>query len=410
MGAMVGTGVFLGLGLAAGVAGRAVLPAALLAAALAVCNGLSMAQLAVEMPGAAGTYDYANRSLDSTLAFTAGWLFVFAKGASAATAALALAGYLLAAFDLNDPLWRIGVGLAAVVVLTVSVLGGVRHTSATNLGAVVVTLAGLLFFVWAGLEGIGHSGPLWAAPIFPPPSAGISPPRALFHAAALMVGAYAGFGRIAMLGEEMRAPGRTIPRAIVAAIGVAAALYLLVGATALGNMGAESFAQLARDTAAPLELIAAGFGVPGAATVLAVAALAALSSVLIHLILGISRVLLAMGRRREMPVLLGRVNQAGRTPEAAVVVTGVLIAAMVLIGDIRMTWEFGAFTGLLYYALTNLAAYMLPADKRRYPRPVAAAGLLACLFLAFWVDGEVWVAGLAVVALGWGWRAAMRSL
>ncbi len=410
VGAIVGTGVFVGLGLAAGVAGPAMLAATLLAGGLALCNGLAGAQLAGELPGAAGAYDQANKSLHPLLGFSAGWLYLCAKSASAATAALALAGYLLAALDLNDPLWRIGVGLAVVVVLTVGVLSGVRHTPLTNTAAVCLAAVGLLFFVWAGLKGVTLHGRTWFTPFFPPPSAGTSPLRALLHATALMAVAYCGFGRIASLGEETRTPERTIPTATVIAIGAAAVLYLLVGVTALGSVGAEAFAQMTVDTAAPLELIAAGLGVPGARELLLAAALVALCSVLLHLILGLSRMLMAMSRRRDMPPRLARVNQAGRTPEAAVAATGVLIAALVLIGDIRTTWEFSAFTALLYYALANLAAYALPADKRRAPRVVAGAGLLACLFLAFWVDPAVWVAGLAMVAVGVGWRWAMHAL
>jgi APA family basic amino acid/polyamine antiporter len=410
MGAIIGTGVFVGMGLAAGVAGPAVLLATLLAGGLAVCNGLSSAQLALNLPGATGTYDHGYKVLHPLLGFAAGWLFLCAKSASAAAAALTVGGYVLAALDLNDPLWRIGVGLAVVVALTVSVLAGVRHTALTNAALVAISLGGLFFFVWAGLEGLASNGRAWFDPFFPPPSAGISPGRALFHAAALMFVAYLGFGRIATLGEEARAPERTIPRAILIVIIAAIVVYLAVGATAVGNVGAETFAQIAVGTAAPLEVIAAGFGIPGAREILLVAALAALLGVLINLIQMMSRMLLAMGRRRDMPPVLSRAHQTGRTPEIAVAATGVLIAALVLIGDIRITWEFSAFTALLYYAVTNLAAYALPADKRRYPRAVAGVGLLTCLFLAFWVDLEVWVAGLGVIALGFGWRWVMRVL
>jgi APA family basic amino acid/polyamine antiporter len=132
--------------------------------------------------------------------------------------------------------------------------------------------------------------------------------------------------------------------------------------------------------------------------------------VLLNLILGLSRVMLAMGRRRDMPVAVARVDKAGRTPEAAVVVVSVIIAALVLIGDVRITWSFSAFTVLVYYAITNLAAYQMPSDKRRYPRILAALGLLACLFLAFWVEPEIWLAGSLLIAVGLGWRWIVRRL
>ena len=136
----------------------------------------------------------------------------------------------------------------------------------------------------------------------------------------------------------------------------------------------------------------------------------ALLGVLLNLILGLSRVLLAMGRRHDMPIVVARVSQIGRTPEIAVVTVGVLIAILVLIGDIRTTWSFSAFTVLLYYAITNLAAYQLPDEKRRYPRIVAALGLLACLFLAFWVEPAIWITGSLLIVVGLGWRWVARKL
>ena len=271
-------------------------------------------------------------------------------------------------------------------------------------------LGSLVFFLWAGLEGVAQHGREWFAPFFPPPSAGTSPVRALFHAAALMFVAYSGHGRIAELSADARAAERTIPRGVVIALITAMVLYLLVGGTALGTVGAEAFARMTLDTAAPLELIAGEFGIPGARELLVTAAVIALLGVLYNLVLGMSRLVAAMGRRLDMPAPLGRANAAGRTSDVAVVATGLLVAAMVFIGDIRVLWEFSAFAALIYYALTNLTAYYLPADKRRYPRVVAAVGLLACLFLAFWVNPAVWVAGLVVIAAGLGWRWAMRRM
>jgi APA family basic amino acid/polyamine antiporter len=247
-------------------------------------------------------------------------------------------------------------------------------------------------------------------PLFPPPSAGVSPVRALFHATALMFVAYTGYGRIATLGEEVRAPERTIPRAIIVTLVVTMLLYSAVALVAVGNVGAETFAALTEDTSAPLQIIAAGYGLPGAGLVLTIGAMTAMLGVLLNLILGLSRVLLAMGRRRDMPVAVARISKGGRTPEIAVVSVGILIAALVLIGDIRTTWSFSAFTVLIYYAITNLAALQLPADKRRYPRIIPSVGLLACLFLAFWVEPSIWIAGSVLIAVGIGWRLLVRRL
>jgi APA family basic amino acid/polyamine antiporter len=410
LGSIIGTGVFVSLGIAAGIAGPAVVLAVVLAAFVAIFNGLSSAQLAASHPVSGGSYEYGYKYLNPTLGFVAGWLFLCAKSASAATAALGFAGYVLSVLDLNNPLWRMGVALAAVVALTVVVLGGIRQSNVTNILIVSVTLGSLIYFVVGGLDGAVANFAHNFTPFFPPPSAGVNPVRALFHATALIFVAYTGYGRIATMGEEVRDPERVIPRAIVIALLACMALYIAVTLTAVGNVGAETLATITLDTSAPLEVIAAGFGLPGSGWLLTIGALCALLGVLLNLILGLSRMMLAMGRRRDMPVAVARVSKSGRTPEIAVVTVGVLIALLVLIGDIRTTWSFSAFTVLIYYAITNLAAYQLPADKRRYPRPVAALGLLACLFLAFWVEPAIWLTGSLLIVVGLGWRWLARKL
>lgn len=410
LGSIVGTGVFLSLGLGAGIAGPAVVLAVMLAALVAACNGLSSAQLAASHPVSGGTYEYGYKYLNPMLGFVAGWMFLCAKSASAATAALGFAGYVLSAVELNSQLGRMEVALAAVVILTVIVLGGVRQSNLTNVLMVAITLGSLIFFLLGGIDRLIANFPANFTPFFPPASAGVSPVRALFHASALMFVAFTGYGRIATLGEEVREPERTIPRAIIVTLLVTMLLYVAVAMVAVGSAGAEGFAQLTADTSAPLQMIAATYAIPGASLVLMVGAMTAMLGVLLNLILGLSRVMLAMGRRRDMPVAVARISKSGRTPEIAVVVVGVLIAALVLIGDIRTTWSFSAFTVLIYYAITNLAALQLPAEMRRFPRIIPAVGLLACLFLAFWVEPSIWIAGSVLIVLGIGWRLLMRRL
>ena len=117
----------------------------------------------------------------------------------------------------------------------------------------------------------------------------------------------------------------------------------------------------------------------------------------------LSRVLLAMGRRGDMPRATARLDQKKNSPTVAVLVMGAIVAALVLIGDIHIAWSFSAFTVLLYYGITNLAALQLSDDERYYPRAISWAGLLACFFLAFWVQVWIWMVGIALVALGLLW-------
>jgi APA family basic amino acid/polyamine antiporter len=220
--------------------------------------------------------------------------------------------------------------------------------------------------------------------------------------------AYTGYGRIATLGEEVRSPERTIPRAIVLTLLVSAVLYVSVGAVAVGSVGASRLAEMTAARAAPLEDAAMSFGGPLVARVLAIGAITAMLGVLLNLILGLSRVLLAMARRGDAPGALSSIDEARSSPTAAVIAVGAVIGLLVLIGDVKTTWSFSAFTVLVYYAITNLAALRLPAEHRRFPRWIAAAGLAGCLGLAFWVEWRIWAVGLLVIGAGFVWRYLVR--
>jgi len=284
----------------------------------------------------------------------------------------------------------VGLGLGAVAVLTGVVLTGARLSAAANAVMVAVTLGTLLFFSGAAAAATQPSN---FAPFFSGGGAG------LLEATALMFVAYTGYGRIATLGEEVREPRRTIPRAIVITLLATLGLYALVASTGVGAVGASGLAAAGK-TAAPLEVVGRDLALPGVDRVVAVGAVTAMVGVLLNLLLGLSRVALAMGRRGDLPAPTARLDRAGRTPAVAVVAVAVLIGALVTVGDVRTTWSFSAFTVLVYYAVTNLAALRLPIAERRFPRWVAAAGLVACLSLAFFVDRAVWLAGLALIAVG----------
>ena len=406
LGSIVGTGVFVSIGVAAGVAGPAVVAAIVLAALVATANGLSSAQLAARHPVSGGTYEYGYRILSPSLGFTAGWMFLAAKSASAATAALGLAGYLSNAAGLPGEAWRTAIAAGTVAILTAVVLAGLRRSNAINIGIVSVTLLSLAFFVCAGLPRGLASGRAHFVPFF----SGSAPASELLHATALMFVAYTGYGRIATLGEEVREPRRTIPRAILVTLVISMALYTAVGAVAIGAVGAQRFSAITAETAAPLEVVARTLAIPGARWILAVGAVTAMLGVLLNLILGLSRVLLAMGRRRDMPPALARLDATGTTPVLAVLVTGVAVAGLTAIGDVRTTWSFSAFTVLVYYALTNLAALRLPTEARLYPRSIALAGLAACLFLACWIDRETATAGLGLLVAGLLWHRLARRI
>lgn len=404
LGSIVGTGAFISIGIAAGVAGPTVVLAIAIAACLAACNGLSSAQLAADHPVSGGTYEYGYRYLSPTFGFSAGWMFLWAKSASAATAALGLSGYALDMFGITTTTARVGLAIVAVAGITALVLGGMTRSNRVNAVIVTFTLVALAVFVVAGAPtALERSGSTLSGMF-----SGVTDVRALLEASALMFVAYTGYGRIATLGEEVIEPRRNIPRAIIVTLAISALLYVSVSLVAVGAVGAEPLARFTAATAAPLEEAARTFSGPLLSGLLAAAAITAMLGVSLNLVLGLSRVVLAMARRNDAPKPLSHIEPRSQSPQKAVLAVGTGIALISLVGDVRLTWSFSAFTVLVYYAITNLAALRLPAEARLYPRWIAAAGLAGCLGLAFWVEPRVWMLGLGLIGAGLLGRAVLR--
>ena len=407
MGSIVGTGVFVSIGIAAGITGPAVVLAIGVAALVATCNAFSSAQLAASHPVSGGSYEYGYTYLNPSLGFTAGWMFLCAKSASAATAALGFSGYFLHAFEVPGNL-LVPVAAGTSILLTVIVLSGVRRSNILNVVIVSVTLIALAGFVFAGLplatnNPAGHFKPFWGGEE-------LGSAKSFLYATALMFVAYTGYGRIATLGEEVRDPRRTIPKAIILTLIISAVLYVAVGAVAIGVVGAETLGATTQGKAAPLEVVARQFKIPGVHWVVSIGAMTAMLGVLLNLMLGLSRVLLAMGRRGDMPRVTARLNESQTTPWVAVIVIGIIVTALAGIGNVRTTWSFSAFTVLVYYAITNLAALRLSVKDRIYPRIFSWFGLGACLFLAFWVEWQIWAVGLGLVCFGLFWHKIAQRI
>ena len=303
---------------------------------------------------------------------------------------------------LPDMLQALGATPATDIVLT-----GLRRSNAINIVIVSITMGALALFVITGLPALFEAGGENLSPLFNPDG---NPVANLLHATALMFVAYTGYGRIATMGEEVREPRRVIPRAIIAAMILTMIIYMSVAVVGVGAVGTDVLAGTAQTQAAPLEIAAEQFGSPLTARVVAVGAITAMLGVLLNLILGLSRILLAMGRRGDMPEATARIDPSGSTPYVAVVIIGVAIAGLVLIGNVKTTWSFSAFSVLIYYAITNLSALRLSDEERLFPKWLAWGGLAACLFLAFWVEIQIWLVGLALIAAGLVWHAIARNL
>jgi APA family basic amino acid/polyamine antiporter len=407
LGSIIGTGVFVSIGIAASVTGPSVVLAIVVAACVAAFNGLSSAQLAANHPVSGGTYEYGYRWLSPSLGFTAGWMFLCAKSASAATAALGFAGYALHLLDPELVAWKTPLAACVVAVMAGLVVSGIRRSNRVNVAIVSVTLLSLGCFVAAGIPAIVNHGTTNLEPFFSPDGSR-HPLGGFLEACALMFVAFTGYGRIATLGEEVAEPRTTIPRAIIVTLVLSSILYAAVGLIAVGAAGSDALAAATASHAAPLEVVAASFAIPYVPEIVAIGAITAMAGVLLNLILGLSRVVFAMARRGDLPRCFASISTSNATPTAAVIATGILIAALTLVGNVKTTWSFSALTVLVYYALTNLAAIRLTESERLYPREISWLGLVTCLSLAFWVEPRIWMVGLGLIIAGLGLRSFCR--
>ncbi len=405
LGSILGTGVFVSIGIAAGIAGDSVILAIVVAALVAICNGLSSAQLAANHPVSGGTYEYGNRWLTPSLGFLAGWTFLWAKSASAATAALGFSGYLPQLCGVESTVFLVPLSLAGISILTLIVLRGIRRSAQANAIIVGTTLLSLGVFILAGMLSGGASELTWQEIM---PSSGSA--SSFAQAVGLMFVAYTGYGRIATLGEEVKSPRRTIPIAVIVTLGLSMLIYFGVALVSVQTIGAVGLAEATVSGAAPLQTVSQAFSLPGISVLMSVGAITAMLGVLLNLLLGLSRVLFAMGRRGDMPKDLASVSSKTGDPWIATLVMALVISAIASLGSVKLAWSFSAFTVLIYYAITNACALRLKKSERLYPRIFPIIGLISCLFLSFWVDRYVWFIGLGIIVLGLIWHLLAQRL
>jgi APA family basic amino acid/polyamine antiporter len=394
LGSMIGAGVFSAFAPAAASAGALLLVGLALAAGVAYCNAVASAQLAAQYPTSGGTYVYGRERLGEWWGFVAGWGFVVGKTASCAAMALTFAWYAV-----PGAAWvqRI-VAALAVAALTAANCRGITRTAGLARVLVAASLLALLIVVTAilasrgadtsNLHGFGVQHGLYG----------------VLQSAALLFFAFAGYARIATLGEEVREPERTIPRAIPLALAIAVVLYAGVGLSSLLAAGPAALAASTTPVAAAAKAAGAAWAVPVVRVGAAVASLGAL----LALIAGAGRTSLAMARNGDLPRQLAAVDPLHRVPVRAELAVGAIVCVLVLTTDLRGAIGFSSFGVLIYYAIANASAYTQTADRRRWPRALNVVGLVACVALVVAVPVSSVIAGVVVLAVGVAGRALLH--
>lgn len=396
LGSMIGAGVFAAFGPAARAAGTGLLVGLVIAALIAYCNAVASAQLAAVYPTSGGTYIYGRERLGHWWGFTAGWGFVVGKTASCAAMALTFASYAVPGqWAAQRVVAIVGViGLAALnyrgVTKTVLLTRVLVASSVTVLAVLVVGIAVGGHASAAHLDG-------WSA-------VGAGGAYGTLQAAGLLFFAFAGYARIATMGEEVRDPRRTIPRAIPIALFIAIAVYLVVGVAALLGAGPQALAT----AVAPLTTAVQAAGAGALAPIVRVGAVLAALGALLALIAGIGRTSLAMARHDDLPGWLAAVHPRYRVPHHAELALAVVVSALVATVDLRGVIGFSSFGVLIYYAIANAAALTQPAVDRRWPRWLNLFGAAGCLTLVATLPWQSVLAGTIMFAIGLTGRWLVR--
>jgi APA family basic amino acid/polyamine antiporter len=374
LGSMIGAGVFVALAPAAAAAGTGLLTGLAVAAVVAYCNATSSARLAALYPQSGGTYVYGRERLGEFWGYLAGWGFIVGKTASCAAMALTVGYYAW-------PAHAHAVAVATVAVLTAINYAGVQKSAlATRVIVAVVLVVLAIVVVTVFVSGAADIGQVRVG----------GPLRGVLQAAGLLFFAFAGYARIATLGEEVRDPARTIPRAVPLALGITLVVYSAAAVAVLSVLGADGLAR----ASAPLAQSVAAAGMPGFEPVVRVGAAVAAVGSLLALILGVSRTTLAMARDRLLPHGLSAVHPRFNVPHRAEVAVGVVVGAVAAFSDVRGAIGFSSFAVLVYYAIANASAWTL--GRRLIP----AVGFAGCLVLAFALPLTSVVSGAAVLAVG----------
>ncbi|MEE6296261.1 APC family permease [Georgenia wangjunii] len=389
---MIGAGVFAAFSPAAQAAGTGLLAGLAIALVVALANATSSAQLAAAHPTSGGTYAYGRAELGPWWGFAAGWAFVVGKTASCAAMALTFAAYTV------PEAWQGPVAALTVVALTAVGYRGVDRTARLARLVVVLVLVALAVAVVGALLGGSPTWPGWVVDDGGAPTA-----YGIAQSAGLLFFAFAGYARVATLGEEVRDPSRTLPRAITAALTAVALVYVVVALTLLTTLGPAATAA----SSAPLvDAVVAG-GAAWAAPVVRVGAAAASLGALLALLAGVSRTSLAMARGGDLPRALSAVHPRFAVPHRAELAVATVVVVAVLLVDVRGAIGFSSFGVLLYYGVANAAALRQGRAARRYPRVLQVIGIAGCVGLAATLPPASVAAGSAVLVVGLVGRAAI---
>lgn len=382
IGAIVGAGIFVVLGVATGLAGPAVIASIIIAGAVAMLTASSFVRLSKATQKEGGAYEFAHEYLPPFWAFITGFLWITSNVVAGATVALGFSLYFSSLFP-GLPVTPIAA--LACLVATALNYSGMKQSVSTNNVLVAAKILVLLFFVLAGFLffNTGNFSGIGNAPL-----------GGVLSGAAIIFFAYGGFARITVVSEEVKNAKRNVPRAIMLALAGSTVLYVLVAVAAVGLGGSS----LSSTSGAFLAASISSTGIPYAVLIVSLGALAATASVLLTTVMGVSRVAFAMARNNDAPKTFGVVDCESGVPRNAVLAAGIASALLTLLGDLALVASVSSFAMLAYYAAANYAAIKMKA--RQLSKLVSAAGLVSCFALMTFLSQQSLIIGAFAVLCG----------
>jgi len=386
VGAIVGAGIFVVTGITASYAGSALIISMLVAALISSFTALSFAELTAWLPKEGSVYEFGHQLISPFAGFLSGWMWMLSNTFSGAAVSLGFAYYFASLFPTLPPQY-----VAAILCMAFAALNffGIRHSATLNNLLVVAKLAILAFFC---IFGLFHASPANFNP-FTPLQAGV------FTGAFYIFFAYGGFGRVAVVAEEVKDAERNVPRAILLSLAISTVFYLVVGAVAVGLVGAQTLA----GSSSPLSDAISIAGSSIAVQIVSTGGLLATASVLLTSILGVSRMAFAMARRKDLPQPLSKLHPKYNTPYYAIWITGIIMAMLVLLIDLSSVIAVSTFSMLFYYASANISTLRLKTEKRKYSKIVPMLGTITCLALLVFIifaSLQSWIIGIASLLAG----------
>jgi APA family basic amino acid/polyamine antiporter len=381
IGAIIGAGIFVVTGIGASLAGPALLVSLLISGGIAAFTALSFAELSALIPKEGGGYEFAHELISPFAGFITGWLWLLSNVVVGAVVSLGFAHYFALFFPIPVHITAV---VACIIIITINYLGA-RDLEVANNALVVFKLFILACFVVFGILAVNQGN--ITSSFLPHGSIGI------LQGAAFMFFAFAGFARITVIGEEVKDPKKTIPHAILLALGVSTIIYLLVSYTAIGLVGYQGLA----NSGSPL---ADAAQMEGNTMVLLISlgALAATFSVLLTTLLGTSRVSFAMARNKDLPRFFNKLHPKRSIPYVSILIFGIIMTLFAAFTDLTNAIAISNFASLFYYAIANYAA--LKIDKPRYPKIIPIIGLLTCILLLFFLTPAAWIIGCLGLVVG----------